>query len=749
MKFAVTIICALLSGAAFAQQREQGSKTWAVVIGISKYQKLPGGQQLQFADRDATLFAETVEKKGVSPQNVRLLTSAEATTAAVKSAIGNWLARSASESDTVLIFFSGHGMVEREFGEAYLLGYDSDPKDPYATALSVTEITAALTQRIRSGRVVVIMDATRRDFFDPDSDPDSAKSFARAFEGLAASRPGVLAIVASGPGEFSREGQRWGGHGAFAKHLADVLIDGAQRNGDLALSADELFDLLKARVADDTSNKQHPWRSPATLARVTQPKSVEIARQPQRQVAEATVPQRSQSGDKPEITTRTPAPAVPREEKKSESTPVVASVSGTQPGSTTSKLTTETPVRAAVTPKPTPASAPEPARPPVSRAPTPPSVEAVKTGQPATSPSRAPASSEVARVDISTPPNPAPRRTPTPPGVEAVNAGQLAASSPRGLAPSVVATAEIPAPPKPKVYIPNAAVVSDRETVQPEKTLAVSVPTSSPEVAPTPLVLQISAAIASKNLIEPKNNSAWDLYMRLASEPSASADAARVKPVLAAALIVEGRALVGGDVRSDNIADKVDDFKRAGQMLARARSLTPDSAEAVALEKLSAVEALISLQFFDEAERALSQLQAAKLAVVDNALGLVYQGKLDGWRAERAFKRAIELDSKWAAPHYNLALLYRSQQNQASLAEFEAAAALDPTNVNLVAASGDEYFARQQFKQAADSFRKAVALRPSDDGLHTKLGHALYSQGLQDEANREYQRARELRGKQP
>jgi Flp pilus assembly protein TadD len=40
-------------------------------------------------------------------------------------------------------------------------------------------------------------------------------------------------------------------------------------------------------------------------------------------------------------------------------------------------------------------------------------------------------------------------------------------------------------------------------------------------------------------------------------------------------------------------------------------------------------------------------------------------------------------------------------------------------------------------------------LKPSDDGLHTKLGHALYSQGLQDEANREYQKAKELRGKQP
>ena len=184
-------------------------------------------------------------------------------------------------------------------------------------------------------------------------------------------------------------------------------------------------------------------------------------------------------------------------------------------------------------------------------------------------------------------------------------------------------------------------------------------------------------------------------------------------------------------------------------MLARARTLTPDNGNVNALEKLSAAEALIALQFYDEAERALGQLQTAKLAAVENALGLVYQGKLDTFRAERAFKRAIELDAKWAAPHYNLAMIYRSQQNQASLSELEEAASLDSRNVNLLAALGEEYFTRQQWKQATEAFRKAVALKPSDDNLHTKLGHALYSQGQQDEANREYQKASELRGKRP
>jgi len=269
------------------------------------------------------------------------------------------------------------------------------------------------------------------------------------------------------------------------------------------------------------------------------------------------------------------------------------------------------------------------------------------------------------------------------------------------------------------------------------------------EAGPSPLVLQLEAAISSRTLIEPKNGSAWDLYQRMVADQSAAADAARLKPALAEALTAQGRAIVSGDVRGDNISDTVDDFKRAGQMLARARTLTPENGEISALEKLSAAEALISLQFFDEAERALAPLQTAKLAAVENALGLVYQGKLDSWRAERAFKRAVEIDSKWAAPHYNLALLYKSQQNQTALAEFEAAASADQNNVNLQAALGDEYFTRQQWKPAVEAFRKAVALKPGDDNLHTKLGHALYSQGLQEEANREYQRAQELRRKRP
>lgn len=738
----VFVIGIALALTARAQQSNQPSKTWAVVVGVSKYQKLPGGQQLQFADRDAALFAEAIEKRGVSGQNVRLITGAEATAAAIKSAIGNWLARSASESDTVIIFFSGHGFIEREFGESYLLGYDADPKDSYGTALSVSELGQALSRRVRAGRVLVIADAVRRDFFDPDTDSSSARSFEQAFEQLTNSRPGMSAIMGSGPGEFSREGQRWGGHGAFTKHLADVLIDGADTSGNVIATTDDLFDLLKARLAEDTSNKQHPWRSGSALAQIgvarqrqpvsaatdqqpsgtTAPKSVAESRPPASKAPEPKAAQPKEHDVSRTVVEQKPAPPLVTSQPKVNPSatsktvdPPTASVAHESKTETSLKDNggkPSSPISAAVKPAETPvATGPKPAQP--------------------------------------TPVKSSSSRGVAPPASVSISATQPATTPNRGPMPAEVTISKIPAPPKPSVNPPNiAAVSSERANAQPE-TLSGSVPVSRPEGAPSPLVLQVEAAIASKNLLEPRNASAWDMYSRLASDPGAAADAARLKPLLAEALVKQGRLIVSGDVRSDNISDKVDEFKRAGQMLVRARSLAPDSGDLAALEKLSASEALISLQFYDEAERALTQLQSAKLASVENALGLVYQGKLDTFRAERAFKRAIELDGKWASPHYNLALLYRGQQNADSLSELEAGAALDDKNVNLVAALGDEYFTRQLWKQAAESFRKAIALKPSDDALHTKLGHSLYSQGLQDEANREYRRATELRPRQP
>jgi tetratricopeptide (TPR) repeat protein len=712
---ALAFICAALAVTSLSQNQAdsaQTPRTFALIVGVSRYPRLAGGEQLQFAERDAMLVADAIRKAGIRPENVRLLTGADATVSAIKAALGNWLARSAGENDTALFFFSGHGLYENEFAESYLLGYDSDAKDPFSTALSISEINQALMKRVRSRRVLILADAIRKDFFDPDSNSAAAASFIQSFNQIATSRAGASVIIANGPGEFSREGQRWGGQGVFTRHLVDAMSGVADRNGDGAITADELFDVVRAQVAEDTSNKQHAWRSETALAQITlmsveRKASAPIARvEPVVKANASQLPAEKPGAKAPTVSlneSHAPKPAIRVQEKPNAPEPNATANSQTQ---------------------------------------------ANRVEQPATKQVATNAPPETKHVETVAPPS----RSRAPvvlPETQKINS----ASSPSE--PSVIASTRTmdssspPLPPRPEVTPPKLDRVSGSAEKNKPAMITASVPVTKPEAAPSPLTLQLEAAIASKNLVEPKNASAWDFYQKLAAEPSASADLARLKPALADALVDSGRAIVSGDVCADNVSDRVDDFKRAGQMLARARSLKPEGADIAALEKLSAAQALLALQFYDEAERTLIQLQNAKLAAVENALGLAYQGKLDAWQAERAFKRASEIDANWATPHYNLALLYRSQQNESAIAELERAAALDKNSPNILVAIGDEYFSKQQWQSAADAFRKAVALRPADDTLRTKLGHALYSQGLQDEANREYQKARELRSKKP
>lgn len=732
---ALIALCAMrLTGQALPGQLDSGGgrqpgKTWAIIVGVSKYAKLPGGQQLQFADRDATLFAEALKKSSVSAENIKLLVGADATAQQVKSAIGSWLARSASEGDTVYIFFSGHGLVEREFGESYLMAADSDARDPYGTAISVSELGHALSRRVRAGRVFIIADAVRRDLF-PESEAGAAEQFVQAFNRLASMRDGLSAMLASGPGEFSREGRAWGGHGVFTKQLLDALSGGADGDRDGAITADEAFSFVSSRVAQETSNKQHPWQSDARLAQLVLSRS-EV--QPIATVKRGD--QRTEPAKKADDVAQTqkpqPSPGpIASEDRRAEvnETPPVSIAKAEPPPAkieTREAKPQPVPDRRAESPQPK-LPKPEPVKP-----------EPVKAEPPKTEPPK------------TEPPKPQPaRRVPAPPDTGRISSTQTQARA-SGAEGTGIASDRLPPPPTPAAVPPSmTAVTATPAAGQPAPPVA-SMPANRPEAGPSPIVLQLEAAISSGNLIEPKSASAWELYQKLAQEQAGAADAARLKPMLADALMKTSRTILTGDVRADNVADKVEDFRRAGQMLARARTLAPGAADTAALEKLSAAQALIALQFYDEAERALAQLAGTRQAAAENALGLVFQGKLDEFQAERAYRRAIDIDPNWAAPQYNLALLYKNKKSPDALQLLESAARLDPTNAAILATLGDEYFGKEQWQQAAEAYKKAVAAKPSDATLHTKLGHALYSQGLRDEANREYQKATELRAKQP
>ena len=747
-------------------------ETWAIVIGISHYARLPGGQQLQFADRDAAAFAEAIEKNGVSKKNIRLLLGAEATVAQIKAALGDWLARSSKEGDTVYIFFSGHGFFEREFNEAYLFGYDSAPEAPYSTAISVSDLRHALASRVRARRVLIISDAARRDFF-LDDDEIAAKSFVQAFDQLAASRAGTSVILSSSPGEFSREGRRWDEKGVFTKYLVDALSESGGLGNNGMITAYEVFNYVSRRVAEDTSNKQHPMYRGATLAGIAMsqtppairpPEGERTAAQPLRpDTTRQTEPEQiaKQPSTMPDSRPQSSLPSAKQPEKTETSKPPAPTDTGREPSvrGNESRASTEARNRTSGSPEApksnaTPRNANSGSSPAVTNPATSTSQPARKNSPPPITrkteeakPANASAVSPSGEKAAVTEPPAAKTTVSAPPGsseIDAINNGGSSAAAPSTKGAS---TKEPPPAPKPMPPMPSTVPLSSVPSTNRNEETITAQPAPASPAAPSPLLLQFQMAIASGKLIEPKNASAWDIYQQLITNPGASAELPRLKASLADAMTLSGRAIVAGDVRADNISEKVEDFKRAGQMFNRVRTLLPERSEAAVLEKLSAAVALVSLQFYDEAEKALSQLQSEKLAAVENAMGILYTGKLEDWQAERAFKRAIETDPQWAAPHYNLAMLYRDRRTGDALPEFERAVSLDQTNIAMLTALGDEYFSREQWQKAAESYRKAISADPSNDTLHTKLGHALYSQGLREEADREYKKAAELRKK--
>src|SRR5579871_1723635 len=77
-----------------AAETAPGAKTWALLVGISKYEKLPQENWLQYPDADAkALAAHLSSPRGgaVPADQMLMLTNDQATTAAVRSALKAFL----------------------------------------------------------------------------------------------------------------------------------------------------------------------------------------------------------------------------------------------------------------------------------------------------------------------------------------------------------------------------------------------------------------------------------------------------------------------------------------------------------------------------------------------------------------------------------------------------------------------------------------------------------------------------------
>lgn len=225
-------------------------QTRAVIIGVSEYQdsRIP---RLQFSHRDAASFAEWLQSPAggkVPPDNIRVLTNAEATFARMGGAY-TWLLENTKPGDVAILYFSGHGDMENQTisNNGYLLAYDM-PANNYMIGGFPLHILQGIIRTLSTknqAQVIVITDACRAGALAGEEFAGT-QATAKALVDQYASEVKVLSCQ---PTESSNEGPQWGGgHGVFTWYLLDGLTGLADHNEDLKVSLLELQRYLEDHV---------------------------------------------------------------------------------------------------------------------------------------------------------------------------------------------------------------------------------------------------------------------------------------------------------------------------------------------------------------------------------------------------------------------------------------------------------------------------------------------------------------------
>jgi len=244
-------------------KREIGKNVWAVVIGVNDY---PHFRKLRYAVNDAKAFYEhLVHYNKIPAENVTLLLDQEADLTKLRSTLGTRLKNKAGKEDMVILYFAGHGATEKDVLspdgdglEKYLLPYNADPQDLYATALPMEEISR-IFNRIRAERLVFIADSCYSGASGGRtiSLTGVRANISDAFLDRISRGKGRIILTASGANEVSCENDKLK-HGIFTYFLLEGLRGKADADQDGVVTVDEAYAYVSKHVPQATGQEQHP-----------------------------------------------------------------------------------------------------------------------------------------------------------------------------------------------------------------------------------------------------------------------------------------------------------------------------------------------------------------------------------------------------------------------------------------------------------------------------------------------------------
>jgi uncharacterized caspase-like protein len=165
----------------------------------------------------------------------------------------------------VIIYLAGHGATEKDATspdgdglEKYILPYNANPKDLYASAMPMSEV-ARIFNRISSERLVFISDTCYSGASGGRTVPilGARANVSGAFLDRISQGKGRVIITASDANEVSVEKDDLK-HGVFTYYLLEALRGQGDTDKDGVITVDEVYRYVSMKVPQATGQDQHP-----------------------------------------------------------------------------------------------------------------------------------------------------------------------------------------------------------------------------------------------------------------------------------------------------------------------------------------------------------------------------------------------------------------------------------------------------------------------------------------------------------
>lgn len=159
------LLCTIQLSNIFSQENSRGVRLLssndstsgtvrAIIIGVSAYKNLPVQQQLAYAADDAIAFYDFLKsRKDVLVENIKTYYNEEANSYSIKADLYTTLLKESQPDDIVMFYFAGHGDVDANIDDGFLLMYNVCDDGDYfiSDALQVGEIQNIVSKAAEKG----------------------------------------------------------------------------------------------------------------------------------------------------------------------------------------------------------------------------------------------------------------------------------------------------------------------------------------------------------------------------------------------------------------------------------------------------------------------------------------------------------------------------------------------------------------------------------------------------------------------